>query len=263
MIVLGMDTSTAATSVAVLLQDGSALQARDDPAAGDHPGHATRLLRMAAELLGRAEVGWSALGRVAVGTGPGRFTGLRVGVATARGIAQSLAIELAGVPSLRALAEGALAAAESSRVLAVIDALRAEVFAAAYERDGAGAIRELELPAVLSARELAGWLAGAQARTGDPWLAVGDGAVRYRDELQAAAAEVPEDASPLHVVDARAICALGARAPAAALHQLVPDYRRRPDAERRVAPAASPARSGDRRGAPAAGGGEQLQGALR
>ncbi len=70
------------------------LQVRDDPSPNAHPGHATRLLAMADDLLRGAGIGWSALDRIAVGVGPGTFTGLRVGVATARGLAQSLGVEL-------------------------------------------------------------------------------------------------------------------------------------------------------------------------
>ncbi|MCW3068604.1 MAG: peptidase glycoprotease, partial [Solirubrobacterales bacterium] len=130
--VLGIDTATRSTAVALRLDDGRTTQARDDPPAGEHPGHATRLLAMAHELLAAAGVGWSELERIAVGVGPGTFTGLRVGVATARALAQSLSAELVGVSSLQALALPALAAASETgggaaaggtdAVLAVIDA---------------------------------------------------------------------------------------------------------------------------------------------
>jgi tRNA threonylcarbamoyladenosine biosynthesis protein TsaB len=67
---------------------------------------------------------------------------------------------------------------------------------------------------------------------GAPWLAVGDGAVRYREQLERAGATVPGDASPLHRVSAEAICKLGLHATVTAeLEAILPDYRRRPDAE--------------------------------
>src|SRR6478672_2493232 len=142
MIVLGLDTATPATAVALRLDDGRTTQARDDPAPGEHPGHATRLLAMAHELLSASGVRWSEIERIAAGVGPGTFTGLRVGLATARGLAQSLEIELVGVSSLAALAAGALQqdapAQAPARVLAVIDARRGEVFAAVYERGADG-----------------------------------------------------------------------------------------------------------------------------
>jgi tRNA threonylcarbamoyladenosine biosynthesis protein TsaB len=232
-IVLGLDSSTRATAVGLRLVDGSTLEVRDDPAAGEHPGHATRLLLMTAGLLEQAGVTWQALERIAVGRGPGRFTGLRVGVATARGLAQSLAVELVGVSTLEALAQAAIAGARADRVLAVIDALRGEVFAAGFAATGEGQVCELAIAQPLAPEALGELLrgaAGSRAASGR-WLAVGDGALRYRAQLEPAAI-VPEDSSPLHRVDARAICALGARAPAPAGYQeLVPDYRRAPDAE--------------------------------
>jgi tRNA threonylcarbamoyladenosine biosynthesis protein TsaB len=263
MVVLGFDTSTSATAVALRLADGSTAQARDDPAAGAHPGHATRLLELVDGLLTQADIGWSAVTRVAVGVGPGTFTGLRVGVATARGLAQSLQCELVGVSSTRALALPALAAeptqgagsthrgessegaapaqpGERASVLAVIDARRGEVFVAAYELgepgvdDGGERMpRELSAPAPLAPGELASVIArveradGAQRR----WLAVGDGALRYRDQLELAGIAMPPGSSPLHLLSAAAVCELGARASAAGAHETLPDYRRRPDAE--------------------------------
>ncbi|HEV3036020.1 MAG TPA: tRNA (adenosine(37)-N6)-threonylcarbamoyltransferase complex dimerization subunit type 1 TsaB [Solirubrobacteraceae bacterium] len=251
MIVLGFDTSTAATAAALRLADGSTTQTRDDPAAGAHPGHATRLLEMSRELLAGAGVAWSEIDRIAVGVGPGTFTGLRVGVATARGLAQSLAAELVGVSSLRALAAVALAPgqhmgeplqAETGTLLGVIDARRGEVFAAAYERGDPGGPEELGDPGVprelaharaLAPEALASVVAEVEAAGGGRrrWLAVGDGALRYRLQLQSAGIATPPDSSPLHLVSAAAVCELAALAPAASLHELVPDYRRRPDAE--------------------------------
>jgi tRNA threonylcarbamoyladenosine biosynthesis protein TsaB len=256
MIVLGFDTSTPATAVALRLADGRTTHARDDPPAGAHPGHATRLLDMAHELLGGAGVAWGDIDRIAVGVGPGTFTGLRVGVATARGLAQSLSIELVGVSSPRALAVAALASQRlegggHGAVLAVIDARRGEAFAAAYELGDRGEPSELAGPRALPPQELASVVAEAEAAAeaaaeaeaeveaggaaGDPpwcWLAVGDGALRFRDQLEAAGVRTPPDSSPLHLVSAEAVCELGAHAAAAAsLQEMVPDYRRRPDAE--------------------------------
>jgi tRNA threonylcarbamoyladenosine biosynthesis protein TsaB len=230
MIVLGFDTATPSTAVGLRLADGGTLQARDDPGPRQRPGHTTRLLAMAAQLLGEAGTGWGALDRIAVGLGPGRFTGLRVGIATARGLAQSLAAELVGVSSLRALAGGA----GERVVLAVIDARRGEVFAAAYAVTGGLPADELLPPSVLAPANISGVVTQARERHGDrgqPWLALGDGAVRYRSQLELAGVTVPADSSPLHRIDAEAICELGAQAPTPAWEQIVPDYRRPSDAE--------------------------------
>jgi tRNA threonylcarbamoyladenosine biosynthesis protein TsaB len=229
MIVLGFDTATSATTVALRMVDGRVAERRDDPPAGAHPGHATRLLQMSHELLAEAGVAWSAVDRVAVGVGPGTFTGLRVGVATARGLAQSLSAELVGVSSPRALAF----AADADAVLSVIDARRGEAFAAAYEPGADGLPRELMPPRALAPRLLASVLADAEEVAGgrQRWLAVGDGAMRFREQLDAAGARTPPDSSLLHRISAAAICELGARATAAGIDALVPDYRRRPDAE--------------------------------
>ena len=253
MIVLGFDTATLSTAVGLRLADGSAVQARDDPAPAGSPGHATRLLAMVAALLERAGVAWSELDRIAVGLGPGRFTGLRVGVATARGLAQSLSLPLAGVSTLEALAE---AAADQEGegcdgVLPVIDALRGEAFAGAYLLAGASADGELSFADPLAAEALRRIAAQAEERAGTGrrrWLAVGDGAVRYRRQLEDAGVTVPADESPLHLVQGGAVCELGARGLAApAYEQVVPDYRRLADA--RIA-----------RGTPgAAGGGGRRQ----
>ncbi len=236
MIVLGFDTATPATAVALRLADGTTLRARDDPAPGERPGHTARLLPLADDLLAQAGVGWSALQRIAVGVGPGTFTGLRVGVATARGLAQSLGVEVVGVGTLEVLARAALRAAvgegeQQPHVLAAIDARRGEAFAAAWGAESDGPPRELTPPRALAPADLAALPARTGVDGAGPWLAVGDGALRFREHLEAIAVAVPEDASPLHRVDAGVVCELALDAPAGALEAVLPDYRRRPDAE--------------------------------
>jgi tRNA threonylcarbamoyladenosine biosynthesis protein TsaB len=250
MIVLGFDTATSSSAVGLRLTDGATLQARDDPGPGERPGHATRLLGMSAELLERAGIGWGAIERIAVGVGPGRFTGLRVGIATARGLAQSLAAELVGVSSLRALAQAVREEDGDGGVLTVIDARRGEVFVGAYvhedrSRSATAAERalarsesdlwELATPRALPPADLGGFLEEASSAVAGAnrahWIAVGDGAVLCREQLQQLGVRVPADESSLHTVGGEAICELAAGADGLALETVLPDYRRRPDAE--------------------------------
>jgi tRNA threonylcarbamoyladenosine biosynthesis protein TsaB len=235
MIVLGFDTATPSTAVGLRDAAGVTSEVRDDPTPGAHPGHATRLLAMTGELLARSGVGWNAIDRVAVGLGPGTFTGLRVGVATARGLAQSLDAELIGVSSLRALASNALGQ-EASGALAVLDARRGEVFLAGYTLTASSpaGLREVLAPRALSPAGLERIIeeAGQVGASEGSWLALGDGAVRYREHLDGTAAVVPPEGSPLHQISAEAICDLGAAGePSPGLERVEPDYGRRPDAE--------------------------------
>ncbi|MEY2512784.1 MAG: tRNA threonylcarbamoyladenosine biosynthesis protein TsaB [bacterium] len=223
MIVLGFDTATAATAVALLDGDaaGSAAQRRHDPAPGIRPGHASLLLALAHELLAGAGLTFAGVDRIAVGLGPGGFTGLRIGVATARALAQAADAEIVGVSTLRTLAMAARPA-PGQNVLAVVDARRGEVFAGGW-RDG---------------EQLLGPLAVAPAAVGElgveGWLAVGDGALRFREDLEGAGCVVPQDHSPQHAVSAQMTCrlALAARH-GTPLDLVVPDYLRKPDAKPR------------------------------
>lgn len=225
MIVLGLDTATSATAVALLddAHPADAAERRHDPAPGERPGHASQLLALAAELLAAAGLRFADVERIAVGLGPGTFTGLRIGVATARALAQGSGAELVGISTLRALASAAEPAAPAgSGVLAVIDARRGEAFAAGW-RGGEPVLEQAALaPAALADR---------LAAEGGPWLAVGDGALRFRAELEGAGCRVPPDDFAQHRVSARAICALARRASQALARDLVvPDYLRLPDA---------------------------------
>jgi tRNA threonylcarbamoyladenosine biosynthesis protein TsaB len=221
-VILGLDTATPATVVAVLPDDGEPVELRHEPAPGERPGHARELLPLAEQALDAVGATFADVERIGVGVGPGTFTGLRIGVATARALAQSTGAELAAVSTLDALAE---AAGRDRPVLAVLDARRGEAFAAASiggERvAGPVAIAPEELPAFA---ERAG--AGAAAT---PWLAVGDGAIRFRDRL-VPAADVPGDDSTLHRVSALAVCRLAKVAPTVDRDALLPEYVRPPDA---------------------------------
>jgi tRNA threonylcarbamoyladenosine biosynthesis protein TsaB len=222
--------------VGLRLADASTLQLRDDPGKGERPGHATRLLALANDLLSDAGVAWGTIARVVVGVGPGTFTGLRVGVATARGLSQSLGVELVGVSSLLALSYAARASVPDARtgVLPVIDARRGEVFAGVYDEQ-----IELIAPHPLAPGEIGALLERAEVATSlESWIAVGDGALRYRDALEHAGVLVPDPDCALHLIQASAICALGA---CASNHgaPVLPDYRRRPDAEIALEGAAS------------------------
>jgi len=225
-VILGIDTATPSTAAAVWAPDGRGCERRDDPAHGERPQHASRLLALVEDALSGAGASWDEIERIAVGVGPGGFTGLRHGIATARALAQGRGLPLAGVSSLEALARGAAAAAGEDRaVLALIDARRGEVFAGAWQC----AERLLEPvaidPAELAARLGAGRLAAP--------LAAGDGAVRFREQLERAGAAVPDDRSPAHRVSAIEICRLGAAGEVTDRDRLVPDYRREPDARPR------------------------------
>jgi tRNA threonylcarbamoyladenosine biosynthesis protein TsaB len=213
-LILAFDTATPSTAVAVWAPDGPQVERRDDPAPGERPRHGERLLGLIEAALADAGAGWQDIGRLAVGVGPGGFTGLRLGVATARALAQARGLPLVGVSSLQALADGAGA----DRVAAVIDARRGEVFAAAWERGA-----PLLAPAALSPDALAARLPAAT-------LAVGDGAVRFREQLERAGAVVPADGSSAHRLSALAIARLAPGREPAGRDALLPDYRREPDA---------------------------------
>jgi tRNA threonylcarbamoyladenosine biosynthesis protein TsaB len=219
--VLGIDTATPATAVAVLRADGVAFETRHDPGSGERPGHATRLLGLVEDVLAAAELAPRQVQRIAVGTGPGSFTGLRIGVATARGLAQSSGAELVGVSTLRALAAAADPPAGGT-ALAVLDARRGEAFAAAWRGN-----TMVMAPAALAPDELARATAGLPG----PVRAVGDGAVRFRASLESAGATVPPDEDRLHRVSAHQTCRLGAEAEPDRRGEVLPEYLRLPDAE--------------------------------
>jgi tRNA threonylcarbamoyladenosine biosynthesis protein TsaB len=212
--ILAFDTATTATTVAVA-EGETALERRDDPPAGARPRHTSRLMPLIAELLDEAGWGWEQVDRVAVGLGPGTFTGLRVGVATARALAQARGLQLVGVPTLESLSLNS----DGDDVCAVLDARRGEVFAAAWKQ------RRPVLPAAAFDPAL------LAERLGPEVLAIGDGAVAFRGVFERSGARIPDDGSDLHRVTAVNHCRLGLLADPSDPDAIRPDYLRLPDAE--------------------------------
>ena len=189
MLTLAFDTATSAATAA-LVRDGRVL--------GERVSRAVRVLEDADDLLRESGLEPAELTRIVVGTGPGSFTGLRLGLATARGLALALQLPIAGVSTLDALAAGAPGA------LPVVDGGRREVFTLVDGEPAVCAPQEVRAP-----------------------LCVGDGAVRYRSILEANGAEVPPDDDGRHVPRARFHAELAGEP-----GEVEPLYLRVPDAER-------------------------------
>jgi tRNA threonylcarbamoyladenosine biosynthesis protein TsaB len=194
MLILAFDTATDVATSA-LVEDGEVL--------GERTSRAVTLLEDVDALLRQAGARTGDIQGLAVGTGPGSFTGLRVGLATARGLALALGVPMAGVSTLDALAAGAPGA------LPVIDARRGEVFVLQGE------------PRVLAPGDL-----DVEAGT----VCVGDGAVRYRSVLATKGAEIPPDGDDRHIPRARFHAQLARDFGPAELVE--PMYLRVPDADK-------------------------------
>jgi tRNA threonylcarbamoyladenosine biosynthesis protein TsaB len=189
------------------------------------PQHTTVLLAEI-ERAAAATGGWESVDRLAVGVGPGSFTGLRVGIATAKALGLSRGLPLRGVGTLDALGRGLGEVAGERRCLAVLDARRGEVAAAVYS---AAEGEQLWGPWLGTPEDLAAKVPALP----EPVLCGGSGAVRFRQQLTSRAVEIPDDADPVHHVAARHICALAADMPGEEESASVaPIYLRPPDAER-------------------------------
>jgi tRNA threonylcarbamoyl adenosine modification protein YeaZ len=191
MLILAFDTATDVATSA-LVDDGEIL--------GERTSRAVTVLEDIDALLRQAGMQTRHLDALAVGTGPGSFTGVRIGLATARGLALALGIPVAGVSTLDALEAGAPGA------LPVIDARRREVF----------------VPGRV--------LAPGDVDVDRGRLFVGNGAVRYREILEASGAEIPPDADERHFPRARFHAALARDFVPA--ERVEPLYLRVPDADK-------------------------------
>ncbi len=157
MLLLAIDTAGPACAVALLRgEDGTAeILARSSEAIGN--GHAERLMPMIEAALAEAGVAFADLDRIAVTTGPGSFTGVRVGVAAARGLALALDIPAVGIGSLDALAFPEVRGRDSGTVVAALDAKRGEIYALAKDiGSGTTLFEAMAAPADVLAAKLEG-----------------------------------------------------------------------------------------------------------
>jgi tRNA threonylcarbamoyladenosine biosynthesis protein TsaB len=222
-IILGVETATS--------QVGCAIGGVEGVLASFHANrgrrHAETLTPAIEFVCDKARVEMREISAVAVDIGPGLFTGLRVGIATAKAVAQALRVQMIGLSSLDLLA---FPVRYSNRVIVpVIDARRGEVFTAFY-RQVPGGVQRLSSPAVMTPQDLASELL---ARPEDHLL-VGDGALRYADvfsangqvEVGSAGEAYPSASALVELAHPRAI-----REEFVQPWELEPLYLRRSDAE--------------------------------
>ncbi|WP_042389273.1 tRNA (adenosine(37)-N6)-threonylcarbamoyltransferase complex dimerization subunit type 1 TsaB [Streptacidiphilus melanogenes] len=215
MLLLAFDTATPAVTAAVLdTGTGEVLASADQI---DARRHGELLLPTIDAVLREAGVAKEALGAIAVGVGPGPYTGLRVGLATAAALGHALGIPVHGVCTLDGLARAARdGGAVDGPFVVATDARRKEVYWARYDADGVRA----EGPSVDRPAEIADRLAGLPS--------VGAGALLYPDAFPGAVPQGPahQSAAALAAFAADAL-ASGAELPSPS----TPLYLRRPDAE--------------------------------
>lgn len=205
-VVLAIDTCLGACSAAVV-EDGRELSARSEIM---ERGHQERLAGLVAEVMGEAGVGFEALDRVGVTVGPGSFTGLRVGLAFAKGLGLALERPVVGVGTLAALAASVR---RTAFVAAVVDARREQVYLQPF-RDGAA----LAGPEALTALDAAERL----TRLGESWLLVGTGGALLAPHTDGAVLDARTAPDPVVVAGL---------AGGASLEPAKPVYLRAPDAK--------------------------------
>lgn len=232
MLTFALDTSTASPSLALVRDDSPIAELWLAP----EPGSGRRVLEASHGLLLSAGLTAGDLDEIVVGVGPGGFTGLRIGLATALGLAQALAIPVTGASSLEALALGiARACPDGSLVAPVQDARRRELFAAVY-RSAGDSLTEVVAPVAIAPADLAARLTA----TGEEVWVAGEGVEAAAGELAVERVQTLAPGSPAHRLSATALVRRvrdGGGLPAR------PVYARLPDAEvnRRIARAAAEA----------------------
>jgi tRNA threonylcarbamoyladenosine biosynthesis protein TsaB len=230
-LVLGIDSCTDNLGLG-LIEDGLVLETAMVDSRG---AHSETLLPTLASMLGRANRRAEEIALVGVTTGPGRFTSLRIGLATAQGLAFGVGAPVVPVPALEALAIAAAAGADAAGapVAAILDAGGAGVYAAAFHVEGLAA-RALLAPRLEDASAFAARARAELALGGGPLFLAGSGSARAREALDAAGVPArPAPWSDLGAVVARLAVARSSEAIDPA--ELTPIYMRPTQAEERHA----------------------------
>lgn len=178
---LALETATAVCSVALLQDHHVTVELTlDRPRA-----HAENLVSMIGDALRYGHLKAPDVDAVAVSSGPGSYTGLRIGVSTAKGLAAAVDAELVSVPSLTALASSLSGRRAGDRIAAAFDARRDEVYAAIYQIDGDTKLLPLSETAAVRRDDVVGWLRRpSEHQDGAPRLyLVGDGWMKMIDAL--------------------------------------------------------------------------------
>jgi tRNA threonylcarbamoyladenosine biosynthesis protein TsaB len=225
MIILGIETATERLSTALLLEDSTVFERHED----SQSSHCELLAKFIMELAGEAGIGLPEIDGVAVSIGPGSFTGLRIGIATAMGLAFGLGVETCGIHTLTALAWNV--GRPGTLACPLIDAKRSEAYAALY-RTGERFPETVIEPAAIPVTELAGLLAGKH----EPITITGPGAEKFRSILENVGGPqftfIPHElAKPSAVAIARLGLLIFKAGKSLSPAELKPVYLRRSDAE--------------------------------
>lgn len=220
MLILGLETTAAAASCA-LCRDGEML-------AMDYQRskltHSSTLLPMVEEMLEHAQLTIQDMDAIAVAQGPGSFTGIRIGVATVKGLCWGAEKKAVGVSTLEAMSRNAVFAAGDSVICPVMDARRAQVYGAIFDSDG----KRLCEDAAIAAEELA-----AQVRAmGRSALVLGDGWAVFERALQAQGVPYRVMPEPLRYQNAWGVCLAALDREPRGADELLPVYLRLSQAER-------------------------------
>lgn len=223
--IIGIETTTERLSAALITTDRRTFERREDT----RSAHCELLAKFISELTGEAGVALDAVDGIAVSVGPGSFTGLRIGIATAMGLAYGLGVKTCGVGTLEALAWNT--GQREGLVCPLIDAKRGEAYAAVF-RMGAGRPGIVVEPAAVPVNKLAALLDGLK----EPVTITGPGVEKFRPLLESAGGPTlafvsPEAAKPSAVAVAELGMLVFEAGGGVGPVELQPVYLRRSDAE--------------------------------